>query len=235
MESARDPEPDTAPDRNGFSGKPLVASRSFLWSYVAAIVLAAAAAFLVRIHIVEAYRIPTDFMSPTLLSGDHIFVDKMAYRRWKLFGPSALPARGDIVVFSFPSQPKKDFIKRVIAVPGDQVSIADGAVTVNGAKITSREPSPTGEDEVEESIGGHNYRVSWLKDSAQPRKMPPVQVPAGQVFVLGDNRSQGQDSRNWGFVPAKFMKGRASVIWFSSGKSAKGKGIRWQRIFRRVE
>lgn len=235
MESPRDRGPDTAPDRDDFRGKPLVAAKSFFRSYVMAIVLAAAAAVAVRVQIAEAYRIPTDFMSPTLLSGDHIFVNKMAYRRWKIYGPSVLPERGDVVVFSFPSQPKKDFIKRVIAVPGDEVAIMDGVIMINGARMTSREPLSTGDDEVEESIGGHGYRVSWLKGSAQARKMSPERVPADQIFVLGDNRSQGQDSRNWGFVPAKFVKGRASVIWFSSGKSAEGKGIRWRRIFRRVE
>jgi signal peptidase I len=172
--------------------------KGVLGGYALAIGGAATVALLLRVFVVEAFRIPTDFMTPTLLPGDHIFVNKLAYGR-RFWSTSSQPKRGDVVIFSFPNDAAKDYIKRVVAIEGDKVEIRDGVVYLNGKK----------------ELESAKYHVRWEGATQDARNMMPVTVPSGHVFVLGDNRAKGQDSRTWGFLPAAQIKGRAALVWFS--------------------
>lgn len=214
-------------DRERETSSPLSTIQALLKNYFFAIIGAAVVALLLRVFVMEAFRIPTDLMAPMLLPGDHIFVNKLAYKEILGLGDSA-PARGDVVVFSMPNDPTKDYIKRVVALAGDKIEIRDSQVVVNG-QVVSRD---LGSDVFEESADGKTYQVQWTGAPPETRKMFEVTVPEGHVFVLGDHRAKGQDSRAWGFLPASALEGRASLIWFSMGKPD---GVRWSRIFTRVK
>lgn len=225
------------------SVSPISVMISLLKDYFFAIVGAAVVALILRVNVVEAFRIPSDFMAPTLLPGDHIFLNKLAYGGH--FGMKLrMPVRGDVVVFGFPNDLTKDYIKRVVAIEGDTAEIKQGQVYINGKSI-SRQLS---DDVFEEELEGHKYQAQWKGSPLENRKMMPLTVPSGQVFVLGDNRARGQDSRSWGFLQLSYLQGRASVIWFStetansstlpeitSAKEAPGLfGVRWSRVITRV-
>ena len=157
-------------------------------------VVAALIAIVIRSFFLGPYKIPTGSMRTTLLEGDRIFVDKITYR----FRP---PQRGEIVVFKYPVDPKKDFVKRLIAFGGEEVEIQDGGVYINGKRI----------DNLPE-IAGHYYynRNDW----SYGKEGQKFKVPQNSYFVLGDNSAQSSDSRNWGFVPKSNMIGRAFLIWW---------------------
>lgn len=202
-------------DGNRFS--PIGLLRDLLRNYFYAIFFAAVAAMLVRMYVAEAFKIPTDFMAPTLLPGDHIFVNKLAYG-------GKVPERGDVIIFSFPNDLRKEYIKRVVAIGGDTIEIRDKKVLLNGTQITAAN--------YEEKLDGKTYNVQWTEEGAE-KSMISIQVPAGKIFVLGDFRSKGQDSRNWGFIDPSMIKARASFIWFSFGSD--GDGVRWDRLFRSIQ
>lgn len=210
-------------------GSPLTALRALLKNYFVAIIGAAIVAFLLRVYVMEAFRIPTDLMAPTLLSGDHIFVNKLAYTA---FLGGQTPERGDVVVFSMPSDPTKDYIKRVIGLAGDRVEIRDGKILLNGETISHLIDADTNE----ERLGERKFTVQWTSAAPESRNMLEVTVPPDNVFVLGDHRAKGQDSRTWGFLPSSALKGRATFVWFSMG-TGKGleEGVRWSRIFTKVK
>ena len=156
--------------------------------------VAALIAIVIRTFLVGPYKIPTGSMRPTLLEGDRIFVDKVTYR----FRP---PQRGEIIVFKYPLDPKKDFVKRLVAFGGEDVEIKDGSVWVNGKQL--REPI---------QLQSHYYynRSDW----PYAREGQVFKVPQDSYFVLGDNSAQSSDSRNWGFVPKKYLVGKAFLIWW---------------------
>ena len=154
--------------------------------------IAAVIAILIRSFLLGPYKIPTGSMRPTLLEGDRIFVDKITYR----FRP---PQRGEIVVFKYPLDPKKDFVKRLVAFGGEEVEIKDGALYVNGEKL---------KDEFQ-----HHYYYN-RGDWPYAKENQLIKVPEGSLFVLGDNSAQSSDSRNWGFVAKKYLIGRAFIIWW---------------------
>ena len=156
--------------------------------------VAAVIAVLIRTFLLGPYKIPTGSMRTTLLEGDRIFVDKITYR----FRP---PERGEIIVFKYPLDPKKDFVKRLIAFGGEEVEIRDGSVWIDGKRL---------EDPVE--IRSHYYhnRSDW----AYAKEGQRIKIPADSFFVLGDNSSQSSDSRNCGFVPRSYLIGRAFLIWW---------------------
>lgn len=158
--------------------------------FVVAIILAV----LIRTFLIGPYKIPTGSMENTLMIGDRIFVDKVTYR----FRP---PQRGEVVVFKYPIDPKKDFVKRLVAFGGEEVEIRDGNAYVNGKKLD--------EPDVFQSRYYYN-RNDWDygKDNQK------FKVPEKTFFVLGDNSAHSSDSRNWGFVPEKDLIGRAVLIWW---------------------
>lgn len=174
---------------------------------VEAIIIAIILALFIRTFIVQAFKIPSGSMIPTLLIGDHILVSKFIYGVKLPFVnttiiPGADPEYYDIVVFKCPKDPQKDYIKRVIGLPGDMVEIKNKVVYINGEK--QEDPHAFFSD----------TRGSPLMN--RPRdNYGPVKVPNDSIFVLGDNRDHSYDSRFWGFVEKKALKGKAFIVYFS--------------------
>ena len=165
-----------------------------LWkNWVEPFLVAGILAIGIRTFLLGPYKIPTASMRPTFMEGDRIFVDKISYR----FHP---PHRGDIIVFRFPLDPKKDYVKRLAGLPGDKLLIKDGKLYVNG--IAKEEPPFS------------NYYYYNRDDWPYAKEGQMIEVPPANYFALGDNSAQSSDSRNWGFVPAKNLVGRAFFIWW---------------------
>ncbi|HOD12519.1 MAG TPA: signal peptidase I [Candidatus Omnitrophota bacterium] len=167
------------------------------------IVIAFLLAMIIRTFVVQAFKIPTGSMRTTLLEGDRVLVNKMKYgpqipgTRWRLPGYGKLQ-RGDIIVFKYPEDPQRDFIKRLIAFPGETVVIRDGAIYVDGAKIQDRK-----------ILNRYYYNRGDYGAKGQA-----VKVPDGFYFVLGDNSASSMDSRFWGFVPEHYLVGKAEIIYW---------------------
>ncbi len=190
--------------------------REYAESIIAAVVLA----LLIRSFVIQAFKIPSGSMLPTLLVGDHILVNKFIYGTKipftdiKIF-PLRSPRRGDIIVFRYPMDKKKDFIKRVVGVEDDVVEIRDKVVFINGKPW-------------ENSYGVHKVSTI-LPGSVSPRdNFGPVSVPPDALFTMGDNRDHSHDSRFWGFVNLKEVKGSAFIIYWSWDKDSHW--LRWRRI-----
>jgi signal peptidase I len=181
--------------------------------YFESIVIAVILALFIRTFVVQAFKIPTGSMEENLLIGDHLLVNKF------VFGPTAtsveralLPIgtikRGDVIVFKYPEEPDRDFIKRVIGLPGETVEVREKKVYINGQPLD--EPyvhflqPPTINSEFHETT---SFDVR--------ERYGPVTVPPNQYFVMGDNRDNSQDSRYWGFLPRENVKGKALLIYWS--------------------
>ena len=178
----------------------------------------------------DHYHIPSGSMKPTLHIGDFVLVDKAAYG-WKVpfseylerpvfMGGSRLPERGDVIVFKSQTESGINLIKRVIALPGDSVAIVDGQVYINDVpvpltfKSRLRRNGLVPDRHVYHSrTGGADHHIQLNRYGGFIRDMPKRTVPPGKLFVLGDNRDNSSDSRVWGFVPAKDVKGKAKMVW----------------------
>lgn len=168
------------------------------------IIIAVILALFIRTFVVQAFKIPSGSMIPTFQVGDRIFVNKFLYGAKVPFFNANLPAvrqpkRGDIVVFISPDAPKKDFVKRLIAVGGEKVEIKDGKILVNGKIV--EEPS---------SIRS----VYYYNGGDYGKEGQVIDVPKDSYFVLGDNSASSRDSRFWGFVPKKNLLGKVIVIYW---------------------
>jgi signal peptidase I len=227
--------------------------KSTLREYFESIVIAVILALFIRTFVVQAFKIPTGSMEENLLIGDHLLVNKF------VFGPTEssveralLPIgtikRRDVIVFKYPEEPDRDFIKRVIGLPGETVEVRDKKVYVNGQALV--EPyvhflqPPSGASELHE-VTSFDVRERY----------GPVTVPENHYFVMGDNRDNSQDSRYWGFLPRENVKGKALVIYWSyeagredyqeesAGKTVKGlvsvfahffTRTRWDRMLHQI-
>ena len=227
--------------------------KSMVREYVESIVIAVILALFIRTFVVQAFKIPTGSMEENLLIGDHLLVNKF------VFGPTALgiertllPAgtikRNDVIVFKYPEEPDRDFIKRVIGLPGEAVELREKKVYINGRPLD--EPyvhflQPPGSMSEFHEVTSYDVRERY----------GPVTVPANQYFVMGDNRDNSQDSRYWGFLPRENVKGKALVIYWSyeaergdyqedgAGATLRGFGsvfvhfftrTRWDRMFHQI-
>jgi signal peptidase I len=186
--------------------------KAVAWEWAESLAVAFLLAMLIRTFLIQPFKIPSGSMRMTLIEGDRLFVNKLDY------GPSVpltdyrlpgygKPKRGDVVVFKYPVQRNKDFIKRLIAFGGETVEIKDGHVLINDKMVTD---GPIAD------IHYYNYG-----DYAQPGKK--ITVPQGQYFVMGDNSGSSHDSRYWGFVPESLVVGKAEVIFWPLDR------IRWIR------
>jgi len=192
-----------------------------LREWTEAIVFALLIALFIRTFIVQAFKIPSSSMVPSLEVGDHILVWKFIYGikvplvEGKLFAGS--PDRGDIIVFIYPKDKSKDFIKRVIALPSEKVQIVGRNIFINDRPIED----PWG------YYAKSHVDTGSLRDNYGPKVVPP-----DSLFVMGDNRDNSQDSRYWGFVDINAVKGEAFVIYFSWDKTSRSllKKIRWARL-----
>ncbi|HEX7086480.1 MAG TPA: signal peptidase I [Vicinamibacterales bacterium] len=228
-----------------------MAPKSTAREYFESIVIAVILALFIRTFVVQAFKIPTGSMENNLLVGDHLLVNKF------VFGPAPtgleralLPvddiARGDVIVFKYPEEPERDFIKRVIGLPGETVELRRKQVYIDGQPIEEPyvhflvPPSPEGQE-----VAPYDVRESY----------GPVTVPADHYFVMGDNRDNSQDSRWWGFLPRDYVKGKALMVYWSfepdrAGYRADGVGgavsgavdaftnfftrTRWDRLFHQI-
>jgi signal peptidase I len=218
------------------AAEPTEPQRSELREWIEAIVIAFFLAIILRTFLIQAYKIPSGSMEPTLLIGDHIMVNKVAYGLRmpdSLLGFTPLAGeipyghylfhfgqvhRGDVVVFVFPLDPTKDFIKRVIGIGGDTIAVKNGVVWLNGKPM----PDPHAHFEVP-AAGRSPY---------SPRdNYGPFTVPQGKFFMMGDNRDRSYDSRFWGTVSLNQVEGHALFIYWSWGDDSQSTlGIRWSRI-----
>jgi signal peptidase I len=205
--------------------------KSTLREYTESIVIAVILALFVRTWIVQAFKIPTGSMENNLLIGDHLLVNKF------IFGPTAssvgrtlLPVRdirrGDVIVFKYPDEPDRDFIKRVIGLPGETLELRAKKVYIDGQPLD--EPYVHFLEPASDSQETTSFDVR--------ERYGPVRVPEGQYFVMGDNRDNSQDSRYWGFLPRNYVKGRALMIYWSyeSGREDyldEGAGATAKRMF----
>lgn len=178
--------------------------RKSVWrDWTESLIIAAVLAIIVRIFIIEPYKIPTGSMRDTLLEGDIILVNKFIYGARIPFFGSRLPGirnpqRGDVIVFIYPIDPKKNFVKRLVGLPGDTVEIKNGTIYINDKPLTG--PAFNQRYYYNRSdFGGENQKVF---------------VPDERYYVLGDNSASSQDSRYWGFVPKKNIVGEAMVVYW---------------------
>lgn len=182
-------------------------TREKVLDWVKSIILALIIALFIRTFVVQAYKIPSGSMIPTLLVGDYLLVNKLSFGVKNPFKDEFiyfrnLPHRQEIVVFTYPLNKHQDFIKRVIGLPGDIVQIVNKRVYVNGKPL-------------EEPYVKFTDPEVYPKEVSPRDNFGPVKVPPGMIFVLGDNRDQSYDSRFWGFVPINHLKGKALIIYFS--------------------
>jgi len=194
--------------------------KSVVREWSEAIIIAILIALFIRTFVVQAFKIPSGSMKPTLQIGDHLLVNKFIYgikipfvRKTLL--PINNPRREDIVVFIYPMDKSKDFIKRVVGIAGDTIEIRNKKIYLNGSLYND----------------GHGVYTDrrFFPASIQPRdNFGPVTVPAEHIFVMGDNRDQSYDSRFWGFVDLKDVLGKAFIIYWSWNKT--NNDVRWSRL-----
>jgi len=201
--------------------------------YFESLIIAVILALFVRTWVFQAFKIPTGSMEQNLLIGDHLIVNKMEFAPTassieRAILPERAIRRGDIIVFKFPKEPERDFIKRVIGLPGDRLELHRKKVFVNGQPLDEpyvqflEPPSTDGAahaDDVREEYG-------------------PVTVPTDQYFMMGDNRDNSEDSRYWGFLPKSYVKGKALFIYYSfedqASLSSLLRATRWDRLLKPV-
>ena len=198
----------------------MVDIKSKFREYAEAIVIAVLIAFFIRTFIIQAFKIPSGSMKPTLQIGDHILVTKFIYGVKipiirKTLVSIGEPKRGDMVVFIYPEDRSKDFVKRVIGIGGDNIEIRNKKIYLNGLPYND------------------NYGVYTddmiIPGAAQPRdNFGPVTVPPGSIFCMGDNRDQSYDSRFWGFVDLHDVLGKAFIIYWSWNNDEHN--VRWRRL-----
>jgi signal peptidase I len=195
-------------------------TKSKVKEYIESIIIAILIALFIRTFIICAYKIPSRSMVPTLLVGDHILVSKFIYGvkiplLRNTIIPVGEPKRGEIVVFIYPNDRSKDFIKRVIGLGGDKIEIKNKKIFIN-------------DKEYKESFGIYSDHITYPA-TMQPRdNFGPVTVPKDSIFVMGDNRDESLDSRFWGFVNLKDVEGKAFIIYWSWNREEHN--LRWQRL-----
>lgn len=232
------PQPAISDEANPASGQQPV-----IVEYARALFPVILIVFVLRSFIMEPFRIPSGSMLPSLHIGDFILVNKFSYGirlpvvNKKIIDVSS-PERGEVMVFRFPKNPKLNFIKRVIGLPGDSLRYQDKQLYINDQKVILKEDGEYAFQEkskrgrtarqLVEVIDESSHQI-LIDDSVSLRDNMEVTVPEGHYFVMGDNRDHSNDSRFWRFVPEENVVGKAFFIWFS-WKSATGGGVEWSRI-----
>ncbi len=202
--------------------------KSVLREYVEAFVIAILLALFIRTFIIQAFKIPSSSMVPTLQIGDHLLVSKFYYGLKVPFSGTTLipwnsPKHGDVIVFKYPKDRSIDYIKRVIGIPGDTIRIKNKKIFINDKPI--------------EDPYAHFMTKTILKGSVSPRdNFGPITVPDNKIFAMGDNRDNSSDGRFWGFVDQKDIRGKAFIIYWSWDIDAallsleRFTSIRWSRL-----
>jgi len=201
-------------------------SGQVVWEYVQAIVLAVVLALFVRSFVLQAFQIPSGSMIPTFLEGDRVLVTKYSYGIRNPFNnnvwiETGQPERWDVVIFIYPQDTTKDFVKRVVGLPGDTVAMVGGELFING--VRTEDPHANNDERFD----------------PRGRTFPMVTVGPGQYFVMGDNRDHSSDSRSWGLVDFSHLRGKAWRLYWSWNSSDEdlslGQRFRSDRIGRKIE
>ena len=201
-----------------------VQKKSLLREYIEAAIIAIFLALFVRAFIIQAFKIPSGSMKPTLLIGDHILVNKFIYGIKIPFTDRYIiqikkPKKGDVVVFKWPRNEEKDFIKRVIGIEGDKIEIKNDILHINNEKIETKyigkyeDENINKADKYVEFLGEDKHYI--LDEYIKHENYGPKIVPENYIFVMGDNRDQSHDSRYWGFVSLNKLRGKALIIYWS--------------------
>lgn len=257
------PEPDAAaaprsitPEQRLEALRELNKRRSawhFLWEWTKIFAVSVVLFAVIRTFFVEAFKIPSGSMENTLQVGDFLLVNKLVYGAEVPFTHKRLPRlrepqRGDVIVFEFPEDPTKNFVKRLVGLPGDTVEMRDGSLIRNGTKLQERYVEHT-EPDIDPSPEDFRWQRDYVVRSAAAaasgyhpsrNNWGPLVVPVGNYFVLGDNRDNSLDSRYWGFVADSLVKGRPFVIYYSYKPDSVDAfawltHIRWTRLGERVK
>jgi len=202
--------------------------KSTVREYFESICIAVILALFVRTFVVQAFKIPTGSMENNLLIGDHLIVNKFVYAPTvssieRMLLPIDPIRRGDIIVFKYPKDPDRDFVKRTIGLPGDTVELRRKKIYINGKLLDEpyvRFLYPLTD----------NDTALDFSDSGKLVNYGPVVVPPDGYFMMGDNRDNSEDSRWWGFMPRSYVKGKALFIYFSLGEE----GVRWSRLLHQI-
>lgn len=234
------------------------------WSNAFGLTLAVLTALGIRSLLIEPYNIPSSSMVPTLLVGDYLFISKYTYGYSKHSFPLSLPLvprgrifadapeRGDVVVFKVPTDNKTDYIKRVIGLPGDTIQMKQGRLYINNTLV---ERSLVGVEEhatesglnrytryIETLPNGKKHFIYERSDNTSADDTPPVLVPEGYYFMMGDNRDNSSDSRFFGVVPFENLEGKARFLFYSNNGAGAayefwkwGDSLRLNRFFTRIE
>jgi signal peptidase I len=200
--------------------KTKIRKKSTIREYGEAILFAVILTLIIRTFVIQAFRIPTGSMESTLLIGDFLFVNKFLYGASVPFTDLTLPAvrqprNGDIIVFRFPEDPKRDFIKRVIGVPGDALQIIDKVVYLNGVRQDEPYVKFTNPNVIDRNHRNPNITPTGMGNRDN---YGPYVVPDGHYFMMGDNRDNSDDSRFWGPLSEDLIKGKALFIYWSWNK-----------------
>jgi signal peptidase I len=191
--------------------------------YFESLVVAGILALFVRTFDFQAFKIPSGSMEPNLLIGDHLLVNKMVFGPTgssleRMVMPVRSVVRGDVLVFKYPEEPSRDFIKRVVGLPGETLELKGTQVYINGQPLS-------------EPYALYQRLPDLLLPGDVRRAYGPVTIPEGHYFMMGDNRDDSQDSRYWGFLPAGHIKGRALFVYWSFGGPD---GTRWNRFLHQI-
>ena len=221
--------------------------KSTLREYFESIVMAVILALFIRTWIVQAFKIPTGSMEQNLLIGDHLLVNKFVFGPAptlleQVVTPTTAVQRGDILVFKYPQEPERDFIKRAIGLPGETLEVRQKRLYIDGVKLD--------ESYLQDQVPEPGAITLDRRDN-----FGPITVPAGHYFMMGDNRDNSEDSRFWGLLPHAYVKGKAMIIYWSyedsrpllpeTGPGATARrigsvflhffsGTRWSRMFQQV-
>lgn len=208
---------------------------------------------LVRSLLIEAFKIPSGSMEGTLLVGDFLLVNKLVYGAEvpltnKRLPALRSPARGEVVVFSWPTDPSKNFVKRIVGLPGDTLEMREGDLVRNGVHVREpyvRHTQPHMDPATDEFRWQRDFIVPTARAGARGYRPSrnnwgPILVPAHQYFVLGDNRDNSLDSRYWGFLPDSMVRGRPLFVYYSYAPDSVSAldwltRIRWNRLGTRIE
>ncbi|HWZ59216.1 MAG TPA: signal peptidase I [Gemmatimonadaceae bacterium] len=224
-----------------------------MWDWARSFLIAVFLFLVVRAFFVEAFKIPTGSMEGTLLVGDFLLVNKLVYGAEVPLTNMRLPAlqhprRGEVIVFIYPVDPTKNFVKRLVGVPGDTLAMKDGVLYVNGAaqrETYATHTKPGDDPSLKEFDWQNGYVVKTAEggyvNHPSSNNWGPLVVPEKNYFVLGDNRDNSMDSRYWGFVPDSLIRGRPIFVYYSYAPDTTAHSfawlthIRWRRIGERID
>jgi signal peptidase I len=220
-----------------------------IWDWTRSILIALILFVGIRAFVIEAFKIPTSSMENTLLVGDFLLVNKLVYGAEVPGADFRLPAlaephRGDVVVFTPPHEPGKNYVKRLVGEGGDTLEMKEKTLLLNGQPV--QEPYALFDDRGGDAVHPDmrwqsNHLIARTHPSYRPTRdnWGPIVVPEGQFFMLGDNRDNSEDSRYWGFVPREAISGKPWVVYYSFDGASPGRApwlgsVRWGRIGERV-